>query len=147
MKTLKTCCLLIFVLAGMISCRKSSNVTPPKAATIQGKWKVVTDSLVTDGFGGPVTQVYQGVGSDYFNFTSDGKLYAIEGTGRDTATFTVADSVLNLDYSYGSFEYFQQGWYFDQFKVNKLDAHSAILKCSLTPPGIYAYYRTITLSR
>lgn len=146
MKTLKTCCLLIFVLAGIISCSKSSDVTPPKPVTVQGQWKVVTDSLVADRFGGPVTNVYQGTASDYFNFTSAGKFYAIEGTGRDTATYTIADSVLNFNYSYATFEYFQSASDFAQFKVNKLDAHTAILKAILTPPG-GSFTRTITLAR
>ncbi len=146
MKKLLVCLLLFFVSVGMISCSKSNNIAPPKAVTIQGNWKVVSDSLVTAGFGDPVTQVYQGVSSDYFNFTSAGMLYAIEGTGRDTATYTIADTVLNLNYSYGSFVYFQQGWYFDQFRVIKLDMHSAILKDILPVPTI-SYTRTITLTR
>jgi len=149
MKNLSLIACLITIL-GMAACKKDNSTHPTVTkATVIGDWKVVSDS-VSSGVGAveqPTIRVYIGTGSDYFNFTSTGKLYAKEGNVLlDTATYSVQNQRLNLNYSY----LFENGETIPgasgSFTISDLTAHSLKLTDQFfTPGGFYDEY--IVLSR
>lgn len=73
-------------------------------ASITGTWVLVNDSTFStsvDVSDHSASGNYIGQGSDYFDFTADGKLYIKEGGAIDTATYTItADRNIEVNYSY-----------------------------------------------
>jgi len=86
-----TCALLIFV-----SCSKeNSNVD------ITGKWNIIYDSSYTGvGLGNHIVE-YRGHFGDYFNFSSDNKLYIKEGNSIKTLDYLMVTDSTAIIASFG----------------------------------------------
>ena len=113
MKNLSLPIVALFIITGMISCKKTDQGmvttktgTATKTGTtssfsgvvpIQGKWTVKSDSVIS-GVGAFVTgKNYVGEAGDYFDFDTDNKLYTKEGAILDTFSYTLlTDSTLNI---------------------------------------------------
>jgi len=84
MKGLILIIIACYIVAGLISCKKSS-ANPP--GQIAGKWNIKVDSTASGV--GPVQSmnVYIGTSADYFDFRSDNKLYIKEGATLQTFAY------------------------------------------------------------
>jgi hypothetical protein len=91
MKNLISFSLALFIVLGISSCKKSS--TSP--FSLAGKWNLVSDSTYTKNPGAPpVGILYFGVGGDYYNFETNGKLsWREKSTGFDAAVYTASGNI------------------------------------------------------
>jgi hypothetical protein len=140
MKTLTQATLVLFLIAGLFSCTKTTGV---EKAQIIGKWGIKNDSLAS-GIGPNVTvKNYLGTAADYFDFRADNKLYIKEGTTLDTSAYKVlSDSTIVIN-SFGiTFNGVPQ--------TSKIKSPTANSVTIFTPfavnPGAY-YLRTVNLRR
>lgn len=106
MKKLLIALVAVFTFTG---CQKGNDDPPPPdvptpAKLIQGKWKVLRDSLSNINFyfqeGGswhyPTPGVYYGNASDYYEFKSDGKLSLFENQNSYNTTYSlISDTKLS----------------------------------------------------
>jgi hypothetical protein len=67
----------------MVACSKNND-----AATIKGKWSVVSDSIAVD-FPQSKHETYKGAPGDYFDFRNDGKVYVKEAAVFDTLNYAL----------------------------------------------------------
>jgi hypothetical protein len=92
--------LLGTILTIVVSCTKNSDqsvTTPPPPPTpqpvskkLQNLWKVVSvDVFVNRDFSGASYHGFDGSGTDTYNFTSDGKLYAYMFKSIDSCRYTL----------------------------------------------------------
>ena len=70
----------VLIIVVSISCHKN-NIQPN---ILTAKWNIINDSLATLRLSGTN---YIGTASDYYNFTSNGRLYIKEDTLQSTATY------------------------------------------------------------
>jgi hypothetical protein len=129
------------------SCKKSS----VNNTALVGKWCLINDSTFLAGT--PIFQGghanYIGVASDYFNFTSDGRLYIREGNNFDTATYNMlpGNEVKLVFFSINNTSFGSNGATRGTFNITNLTAHTATLTLPviITPEG--EEYEEINLSR
>ncbi len=140
MKTLTQSALMLFLIAGLFSCTKTTGV---EKTQILGKWEIKNDSLAS-GVGPYVTvKNYIGTTADYFDFRADNKLYIKEGARLDTSAYhVVSDSTIVIN-SFGiTFNGVPE-----TSKIKSLTTNSVTI---FTPfavnPGAY-YLRTVNLKR
>jgi hypothetical protein len=139
-KNLASC----FLALAFIGC--SENTVAPKdsqsingqSITITAKWNIVYDSS-TAGCMYSNYSVYKGKAGDYFDFRSDGNVYAKEGSVLDTMTYKVYSDTAILISSFGLFN--------KPSIIKKLTANQAIIFAPniINPCGNLT--RTLSLSR
>jgi hypothetical protein len=140
MKTLAQATLVLFLIAGLFSCTKTTGV---EKTQIIGKWHIKNDSLAS-GIGPNVTvKNYIGTDNDYFDFRTDNKLYIKEGASLDTSAYQVlSDSTIIINRFGITFNGVPQ-----TSRIKSLIANSVTI---FTPfainPGAY-YLRTVNLKR
>ncbi len=153
MKNLIPVSLAVIITLALFSCHKDHDAGP---TSLVGNWAVVTDSTYNTGIGTsgpPSIKKYIGTAADHFDFTSNGKLYAREGTFLvDTADYTITtdnltnEQKINLQYSYiysyGSTS--KSGS--SSFDIRTLTDHSLVLTNNVITPG-GAFYETLTLQK
>ncbi|MGI4728986.1 MAG: hypothetical protein ACRYGB_10480 [Janthinobacterium lividum] len=108
MKNLTKSGLVLILVVVLLSCRKNPQETMTicpepigSTATVIGKWKIVTDSnFVGAGFTNHELN-YAGQAGDYFEFSSDGKLYSKEGIKMDTSVYQLTSDTTILIPSFG----------------------------------------------
>ncbi|MBS1519522.1 MAG: hypothetical protein JST50_00890 [Bacteroidetes bacterium] len=110
------------------------------AVTLSGQWKLVKDSVAySDGLGqnSPSSDVYNGKAADYFEFTSDGKLYIQENGLVDTANYTInTDKSITVNYLvYNSLKVASYGSIITNFQQVNLTGTSVTLTSSVVAPG------------
>jgi hypothetical protein len=88
---------VIAVVFSLASCKK--NVSPEEDnASIIGKWNIVTDSSHVGIGANNHLVVYTGKEGDYFNFSSNGKLYIKENIMLDTLQYNLtSDTTMTID--------------------------------------------------
>jgi len=121
------------------------------AVTLTGQWKLVKDSVsYSNGLGqsGPSSDVYNGKAADYFEFTSDGKLYIQENGLVDTANYVInTDQSITVNYLvYNSLTVASYGSIITNFHQVNLTGSSVTLTSSVVAPG-GVQSRTIALKR
>ena len=108
--------------------------------SIIGKWSIQKD-LTYVGVGSNNHSVtYSGQPDDYFNFTSDGRLYCRENSVLDTLSYTVSSgSVMIPNFGYGGGV--------GKGKIQSSSTHSLIISSAniITPGGVFG--RTVSLKR
>lgn len=136
-----------------------SPVTPPdpiqghinSVVTLAGQWKLMKDSVAYAGGNGQTgvsSDVYNGKAADYFDFTSDGKLYIQENGVIDTANYTInADGSIVVNYLvYNGVPVSSYGSIITNFRQVNLTGTSVTLTSSVASPG-GIQNRTINLTR
>jgi hypothetical protein len=88
--------LLLFMVN--LSCKKSND----SFTTILGKWNIKIDTFFVGGLASNYEVIYSGKSGDYFNFSSNGKVYIMENSISDTFIYTLkSDSVLIQNFNSG----------------------------------------------
>jgi hypothetical protein len=125
------------------SCSKQSVSINSTAATIMGKWNLISDSEYTGvGIGNHLVG-YLGQTGDYFDFRTDQNLYIKEGSGYDTLGYKiVTDSTIII----ADFGLILNGVQ-DTSKIVNFTADSVTIVTPIfdTPGGIFG--RTVHLGR
>jgi hypothetical protein len=105
MRTSAICTLIFMISAILTSCKKeNANIAEPSSSLIGSSWTVANDS--TSERIGAITNDsnYIGKTTDYFNFTTYGKLYWSINGQRDTATYLISGDTIKFKYGYVDFQ-------------------------------------------
>jgi hypothetical protein len=145
--------------AGLISCQKADEkpalpltktTTGAKVDSITGNWKVISDSAYSNvgaAYQFTLIKGYTGKSSDYFNFTSGGKLYAQENDTLRTAAYLQSKDTLLLNYpELTGQKTVTANFYPSAFFITSLTTNSAVIISSLESPG-GEFVRKITLGK
>jgi hypothetical protein len=103
MRTPAICTLIFLISAILTSCLKESVNKPEPASSLIGtNWTVVNDSThVAAGAIAPASgSNYIGKAGDYFNFSTNGKLYWSINGQKDTATYLISGDTLKFKFAY-----------------------------------------------
>jgi len=111
-------------------------------ASIIGEWNIVSDSSYVGVGAGNHLTVYDGQPGDYFDFSSDGKLYIKKNGTLDTLYYNSTSNVTMTTASYPDSMRTSQ-----QYTIYNLSAHNATITTGIfeTQGGVFG--RTVTLDR
>ena len=73
----------------VIVCLMATMCKKDSAISIVSNWSLINDSINSNFGGATHDSNYKGLNSDYFNFSTDGKLYIREGNLYDTSNYQV----------------------------------------------------------
>ncbi|MGZ3820208.1 MAG: hypothetical protein ACXVB6_06430 [Mucilaginibacter sp.] len=147
MKNLTVILLILLIgVSALISCKKTQNVTA-QTPTIIAHWSLVRDSMVAPSVGGPISRVYKGVQTDYFNFSSDGSFTVNEGPyGLSTGNYSIlTDSTVRILANQNGTQVYYGGN--GVFKVESLTDHKLTLYSWAAIPGAGVMSETLILSK
>lgn len=113
------------------------------AATILGKWNIVTDSTFADVGRDNQQIIYAGKTGDYFDFRTDSKLYIKENTKLDTLDYRITSDTTIL---ISAFNITLNGTT-ETSHIKNLTAHRVTIIAPVvrTPGGLFG--RNVNLSR
>lgn len=130
--------ILLFITIGLfmfgLSCTKNNNM--PKS--IVGKWNIKIDSFYVGAGLSNHGVAYVGRSNDYFNFSSDGRVYINENSVLDTLTYTLSSNSILVE-NFGSGD--------GKGKLQSSATQNMIIRSAYfyTPGGIFG--RTVSLTR
>ncbi len=116
----------------LVSCKKSSS--PEAVAGIIGKWNIINDSSYAGVGAGNHLVIYKGKEGDYYNFTSNGKLYINENGMLHTSIFSLtSDTTLIIDSQ--------------TYTITNLPTHDVIISTPFVYSPGGAFGRKVTLGK